>query len=249
MPVVVRIARQLYLQRIEQVKDELKKDEADFGELAEEINSIKSGKWDQKLKEPESGPSVTEENKMLNHIIQQENCIKRTSSETTIVTTSSLKRCRLEEEMYNSNEDQVISTAILNPIVETPINNPMLTKEPDVDSFEEGSSIAIIPEETFTKDANIINDIDTFYEPTEIFQMISSNPLIEILQTEIKTQDIQYAPMENMDEKMSSPSVELEECMQQENRQKDQKADKLPRIIIPEASTSYHRSYQSGKYI
>lgn len=49
MPVVVRIARQLYLQRIEEVKEGLRKDEESFGQLAEEIESIKSGKWDQTL--------------------------------------------------------------------------------------------------------------------------------------------------------------------------------------------------------
>lgn len=49
MPVVVRIARQLYLQRIEEVKESLRKDEESFGQLAEEIESIKSGKWDQTL--------------------------------------------------------------------------------------------------------------------------------------------------------------------------------------------------------
>lgn len=49
MPVVVRIARQLYLQRIDEVKESLRKDEESFGQLAEEIESIKSGKWDQTL--------------------------------------------------------------------------------------------------------------------------------------------------------------------------------------------------------
>lgn len=59
MPVVVRIARQLYLQRIEEVKENLKKDAESFGKLAEEIESIKSGEWDQKLSEASSSSDIT----------------------------------------------------------------------------------------------------------------------------------------------------------------------------------------------
>lgn len=51
MPPVVRIARQLYTQRIEEVKDNLRKDEEEFGRLAREIELIKNGRWDQELKD------------------------------------------------------------------------------------------------------------------------------------------------------------------------------------------------------
>lgn len=59
MPPVVRIARQLYTQRVEEVKNNLQKDEEEFGRLAHEIEQIKKGKWDQELKE--QLPTTTED--------------------------------------------------------------------------------------------------------------------------------------------------------------------------------------------
>ncbi|KAG2230618.1 hypothetical protein INT48_009608 [Thamnidium elegans] len=147
MPVVVRIARQLYLQRIEEVKKNLRKDEESFGQLAEEIESIKSGKWDQTLSaggsdkihddaglpseedgivrgEPkeinssdsttpnETTSNTTSENKIVENVALLENRMKRTSSETVLVSSSTLKKCRLEESGSESSENQVISTAI-----------------------------------------------------------------------------------------------------------------------------------------
>ncbi|KAI7901071.1 uncharacterized protein BX663DRAFT_438330 [Cokeromyces recurvatus] len=51
MPVVVRLARQLYLQRVEEIKKRLERDQEEFNQLATEICSIKSGQWDQRLTE------------------------------------------------------------------------------------------------------------------------------------------------------------------------------------------------------
>lgn len=182
MPVVVRIARQLYLQRVEEVKAELKRDEEKFGQLAKEIEQIKSGQWDEKLREQlspadreamdkqatsdqnkasvvietvedksESDKEVTsstnaattepslpaartiEEKKLLENVTQQENSMKRTSSETIILSASSSKRFRLEESKDevsdNSNEDQVISTAISTAIA-TPNKNDTKSRLP-----------------------------------------------------------------------------------------------------------------------
>lgn len=59
MPPVVRIARQLYTQRVEEVKSNLQKDKEEFERLAHEIEQIKKGRWDQELKE--QLPSTTTE--------------------------------------------------------------------------------------------------------------------------------------------------------------------------------------------
>ncbi|CAO0796639.1 unnamed protein product [Mucor circinelloides] len=50
MPVVVRLARHLYLQRVEEIKAKLAQDQQEFNQLATEIHAIQSGEWDSKLK-------------------------------------------------------------------------------------------------------------------------------------------------------------------------------------------------------
>ncbi|KAG2200473.1 hypothetical protein INT47_011453, partial [Mucor saturninus] len=118
MPVVVRIARQLYLQRIEEVKERLNQEQTEFGQLAEEIQAIKSGKWDDSLK-----GDIQQQQQ------QQEICIKRTSSEVHLET--NLKRCRLEEEKDASiHEEHVISTAISTPTETTSIEQEMAIPPP-----------------------------------------------------------------------------------------------------------------------
>ncbi|KAG2179968.1 hypothetical protein INT43_003755, partial [Umbelopsis isabellina] len=51
MPPVVRLARQLYLERMDELKAQIKADEDSFRKLVTEIDEIRSGKWDSKLKE------------------------------------------------------------------------------------------------------------------------------------------------------------------------------------------------------
>jgi bromodomain-containing protein 8 len=51
MPPVVRLARQLYLERMDELKAHIKVDEDSFRKLVTEIDEIRSGKWDNKLKE------------------------------------------------------------------------------------------------------------------------------------------------------------------------------------------------------
>ena len=50
MPVVVRLARHLYLQRVEEIKNRLAQDQQEFDQLTTEIHSIKSGEWDHRFK-------------------------------------------------------------------------------------------------------------------------------------------------------------------------------------------------------
>jgi bromodomain-containing protein 8 len=49
MPVVVRLARQLYALRMEELKQAIQQDEDKFLLLVSEIDDIRSGKWDTKL--------------------------------------------------------------------------------------------------------------------------------------------------------------------------------------------------------
>jgi hypothetical protein len=51
MPPVVKLAKQLYLERMEELKAQIKADEESFRKLVTEIDEIRSGKWDTKLKE------------------------------------------------------------------------------------------------------------------------------------------------------------------------------------------------------
>lgn len=50
MPVVVRLARHLYMQRVEEIKSKLAQEQQEFNRLATEIHAIQSGEWDAKLK-------------------------------------------------------------------------------------------------------------------------------------------------------------------------------------------------------
>jgi len=60
MAPVVKLARQLYLERIDELKAHIKEDEKSFRKLVTEIDEIRSGKWDAKLKEliPEPEPET-----------------------------------------------------------------------------------------------------------------------------------------------------------------------------------------------
>ncbi|CEP11887.1 hypothetical protein [Parasitella parasitica] len=67
MPVVVRLARHLYLQRVDEIKHSLAQDQKEFNQLAIEIHSIKAGEWDHKLKADQSSPVED-----LNHIVARQ---------------------------------------------------------------------------------------------------------------------------------------------------------------------------------
>ncbi|RCH96638.1 hypothetical protein CU098_010451, partial [Rhizopus stolonifer] len=63
MPVVVRLARQLYIQRVEEIKQNLKKDQEEFSRLALEIDTIKAGEWDSTLKQRASDSTTAQTSK------------------------------------------------------------------------------------------------------------------------------------------------------------------------------------------
>ncbi|TPX65875.1 hypothetical protein SpCBS45565_g04890 [Spizellomyces sp. 'palustris'] len=50
MPPVAKLARKLHIQRIDEIKVLLKEDENEFRELVQEIEEIKNGKWDDRLR-------------------------------------------------------------------------------------------------------------------------------------------------------------------------------------------------------
>jgi hypothetical protein len=128
MPVVVRLARQLYAQRVEEIKSQIQKEQEEFSQLSFEIDSIKSGKWDEKLKEHASSillhtdeaavakgkeediplETTEVENTILlaEGVMSPEKHLKRTLSESGLQT-QGFKRCRSD-----GIDDQVASTAI-----------------------------------------------------------------------------------------------------------------------------------------
>ncbi|CAO3594715.1 unnamed protein product [Absidia cylindrospora] len=55
MPNVVKLARQLYFQRVEELKKFIKEDEDRFMTILSEIDDIKSGAWDSKLSNETGG--------------------------------------------------------------------------------------------------------------------------------------------------------------------------------------------------
>lgn len=109
MPVVVRLARFLYSERVSEIKSKINKQQQEFNQLASEISSIKSGNWDNQLK---AGSSITEEeeeedaDKKEKHI--KNNNYIRTADD---ITSKSSKRQRLDSPTDNQ-EYQVNATAI-----------------------------------------------------------------------------------------------------------------------------------------
>ncbi|OBZ85956.1 Bromodomain-containing protein 8 [Choanephora cucurbitarum] len=96
MPVVVRLAKQLYIQRVDEIKKSIQKDQDEFNQLATEIDEIKAGKWDMQLIPADVQFSTSH--------------FKRTTEESS----RALKRVRVENtQSQEINEVQVISTAIL----------------------------------------------------------------------------------------------------------------------------------------
>lgn len=63
MPPVVKLARQLYMQRMEELKRAIKEDEDKFLAIVAEIDEIRAGKWDEKLLEmyKEQNPETQQE--------------------------------------------------------------------------------------------------------------------------------------------------------------------------------------------
>ncbi|KAG2227294.1 hypothetical protein INT45_004249, partial [Circinella minor] len=60
MPPVVKLAKQLYIQRIDELKQAIKVDDEKFLKLIAEIDEIRAGKWDSKLAEQIKTASIEE---------------------------------------------------------------------------------------------------------------------------------------------------------------------------------------------
>ncbi|CEG80365.1 hypothetical protein RMATCC62417_14715 [Rhizopus microsporus] len=124
MPVVVRLARQLYTQRLEELKKEISEDEEKFLALVSEIEEIRAGKWDNQLLK-NSKEDIKKEDQSEEHLsesleiketqeINASNDEKKTE-ETIIVenedkqneeTTQSTDREQLGQENVNDNREQ-----------------------------------------------------------------------------------------------------------------------------------------------
>lgn len=176
MPVVVRLARHLYSQRIEEIKSKLSQEQHEFHQLAAEIHAIQAGEWDAKLKpdpayvkpssEPETTPmteqpshddSGTKENQSATATEAKKEDEAVTDS-TLILQENRLKRTSSEAIAHEphplkrsrlsdaSQEDQVVSTAVSR----APLHVEQAAEQTDADphpATEQG-----------TMDANAAND-------------------------------------------------------------------------------------------
>ncbi|KAI8365731.1 hypothetical protein BD560DRAFT_436329 [Blakeslea trispora] len=145
MPVVVRLAKQLYMQRVDEIKSSIQKDQDEFNQLASEIDKIKAGKWDVQLtqiaKQAPSEKSTIERKEVAESTAEMkeqptdstcsfdfsESLLKRTTDESSIDSSRALKRFRagdmnsahLSKSEEDMNEANVISTAIMDADLET----------------------------------------------------------------------------------------------------------------------------------
>lgn len=83
MPVVVRLARHLYLQRVEEIKNRLVQDQQEYNQLAAEIHSIKSGEWDHKFKA--DSPAVKNSDSMATDLDSSSNTVAKQPESTPII--------------------------------------------------------------------------------------------------------------------------------------------------------------------
>ncbi|KAI8642147.1 hypothetical protein BD408DRAFT_475933 [Parasitella parasitica] len=103
MPVVVRLARHLYLQRIDEIKDRLAQDQKEFDQLAIEIHSIKAGEWDHKLKTDQSS-AVKDSDSMATDLDKSYDSVVTRQLETEPI---------IEDTKYNSGTSDMTDNSLL----------------------------------------------------------------------------------------------------------------------------------------
>ncbi|RCH82950.1 Bromodomain-containing protein 8, partial [Rhizopus azygosporus] len=127
MPVVVRLARQLYTQRLEELKKEISEDEEKFLALVSEIEEIRAGKWDDQLLK-NSKEDIKKEDQSEKHLsesletqetqeINASNDEKKTEEMTVVESenkqneeiTQSTDREQLGEKDINDNREQQLA--------------------------------------------------------------------------------------------------------------------------------------------
>lgn len=150
MPVVVRIARELYNLRLEELKKAISEDEEKFLFLVSEIDEIRAGKWDNQLlglPEPTSEANSTQASPTT-----EETPVLEKEAEEKVLETSELDQQPLvqqEEEMKVEadnleNEERIIRDEDAPPLVK---------ETPDIDHSEEIAPI--VSEEASIPDINI----------------------------------------------------------------------------------------------
>ncbi|CAO3643196.1 unnamed protein product [Mucor hiemalis] len=292
MPPVVRIARQLYTQRVEEVKDNLKKDEEEFGRLAREIELIKNGQWDQELQEqlPTTTKDTPSENaaqpavdnvaqvnevsssdsqvlpqaltiadaeklKLPEHVTSEENRMKRTSSETAMVTGSAMNNAGLMK-MVLSTAIAVVSgdnvkSEILQGEQPPPTVDPSVLKTTEGETRNDGHTVESIEPDTTAveKDVGHIQDNPiTSKNPVEQSTNVVSStiavPIVNQVDNLIKNNAMDMDRLEEnqvivSDHQDGAKVMELPEKNPQYNSHNHDipmSTHGLPKISIPEPS-------------
>lgn len=156
MPPVVRLARQLYLERMDELKAQIKADEDSFRKLVTEIDEIRSGKWDSKLKELIPASELTS-NEPTSMQITDESTGQpvQASSETNgdiAPTTTTVEAANIdtkaEAEMKTQEDDEADTTPSLETETSVAINedvNMDLFNTPTVTTSADGVTESEIP--------------------------------------------------------------------------------------------------------
>ncbi|KAI9303522.1 hypothetical protein BJ944DRAFT_101408 [Cunninghamella echinulata] len=124
MPNVVKLARQLYKQRVEDLKRSIKEDEEQFMKLISEIDDIKSGAWDSKL------------TTIANEQQQESNILSTNIEDTTLASDHQPSPMNIDEKKFmndnnnnNNNNNNTISDLESGTLTSDIINNGDNTKE------------------------------------------------------------------------------------------------------------------------
>lgn len=210
MPVVVRLARHLYLQRVEEIKNRLVQDQQEFDQLTTEIHSIKSGKWDHRFKVDSS--AVKNSGSMATDLDNNSNVVAKQPESTSIINDiednsgindtkeniatapEEMGNAQLGEKKYSIENETPDSKLILQENRLKRTSSDAIAQEPhllkrsrlsELSQEEQVLSIAISDTHTGVADEGFIAEkivVDTINQekPTDKGQNNESNPISEI---------------------------------------------------------------------
>lgn len=210
MPVVVRLARHLYLQRVEEIKNHLVQDQQEYDQLATEIHSIKSGEWDHKFKA--DSPAVKNSDSMAIDLDSSNNVVGKQPESTSIISDiednsgtndtkenvatspEKMKNAQLGEKKYSIENENPDSKLVLQENRLKRTSSDAIAQEPhllkrsrlsELNQEEQVLSTAILDTHTDVADEGFIAEeilVDTINQekPTDTGLNNGSNPVSEI---------------------------------------------------------------------
>jgi hypothetical protein len=261
MPVVVRLARQLYAQRVEEIKSRIQKEQEEFGQLSFEIDSIKSGKWDERLKEQASltekedqpvgnedgtvekevTPTPTKVNDEVENlinkvsvVIEQESRLKRRVSESGLRMHHEFKRSRVDDTAIDhdlTNEDEVVSTAICEIKKNTNA----------VQSNSQKTVIDVDVDHITTSEQDMTKD--TIAKDLEKQVIVSNTETLIVARSSTATTEINILPTAEQKDDITATEEDTPDEITSTIKEESQPLH-LPKIIIPEQVSAHLVSQQ-----